>query len=253
MTVAQRLRKLSYNPALTALVRTLGLRAVAQKMFYAATGKRPFLEVSIAGLSGRFRTSTALENRLVDATVTGETPLVEAMLSDLAPGDRMLDVGANLGFFTVFAARRCSSVFAIEPEPTAFERLSSNIALNLLSNVRTVNAALSDQTGRGFITRPESDRMIQDSHLAGSGHPIQLTRGDTLDYRPTVIKIDVEGHEIAVLDGLGERLQEVRLMLIEIHEGVSHAEVEARLRGFEIKRWSRSGQEHLVARRAHRA
>src|SRR5207249_2412898 len=66
----------------------------------------------------------------------------------LSPGDTFIDVGANIGYYSLLAARRVGptgSVVAIEPSPKTFRALEANLAQNRLKNVRTVNAAVSDR------------------------------------------------------------------------------------------------------------
>ena len=180
--------------------------------------------------------------------------MLQHLLAELSSDDVFLDVGANLGFFTIFAAHKCKHVIACEPEMKAFERLTTNVSLNRVQNVELLNIALSDHGGAGFITIPCNDATIQDAHLSDSGQPIELRRGDSMEIVPTVAKIDVEGHEVAVLRGLGEHLRSVRMLLCEIHteSGVDAKEVEAALSQFgpwTFSYWKRHHQMHLLARR----
>lgn len=66
----------------------------------------------------------------------------------VAKGDVVVDVGAHLGAFSVFAGRRGARVFAFEPAPENFVLLNENIALNGLLNVATFNAAIANASGR---------------------------------------------------------------------------------------------------------
>ena len=68
----------------------------------------------------------------------------------LRPGDTVLDVGANIGSFTVVAARLVGpegSVFAFEPDPKAFDRLRENVEVNKLTNVRCLPYAIGGRRG----------------------------------------------------------------------------------------------------------
>ena len=68
----------------------------------------------------------------------------------LGPGDVVFDVGANIGSFTVVAARmvgEAGRVFAFEPNPIAFARLEENVALNRLGNVRCFPHAIGGRAG----------------------------------------------------------------------------------------------------------
>jgi FkbM family methyltransferase len=129
------------------------------------------------------------------------------------PGDRCVDVGANIGLHTVRLAKlagRDGAVTAIEPDPGLAKRNERNAALNNLANVRVVNAAASDKAGQVTLHRPDpGDTNRARSSLYGHSY---LTGGEitvpavTVDEvcgsdRVALIKIDVEGHESAVARG----------------------------------------------------
>src|SRR5258708_28402955 len=213
------LDQLSYDPPLNRIIRVFGLRSLARKAYF-AIHKGTETTIACGGLKARFRTGDPVELRTGGGTAAGETKLLERLLNGLLSEDVFLDVGANLGLFSIFAAQKCRHVISCEPETIASERLRTNIRLNQLQNIVVVTAALTDQEGSGFISAPASDQSIQDSRLASSGQPVRLMRGDALPYQPTVVKIDVEGHEISVLSGMNKLLSHVRLLFCEIHAGV---------------------------------
>ena len=146
----------------------------------------------------------------------------------LRPGQTAFDVGANLGYFTAVMAQCVGGqgrVWSFEPVPPTFERLRLAAALNGFDQVRPVPVALGDAEGVAKITF--------DSRLAGSasmyGHPqeangarqqqISVRRLDDLRAagavgRPDLIKIDVEGHELAVLRGALKTIGEARPAII---------------------------------------
>ena len=82
-------------------------------------------------------------------------PEVENVLrAFLRPGDTFVDIGANIGIFSLLAARivgPSGRVIAFEPVPITLEKLRANILLNDLQNITVVPAALCDETRRGFI------------------------------------------------------------------------------------------------------
>jgi FkbM family methyltransferase len=129
------------------------------------------------------------------------------------PGDRCVDVGANVGVHAVRLARLVSpggEVIAIEPDPDVMRRAEQNIALNQLSNVRLVNAAASDQAGELTLYRPgESDTnrarasLLRYSYLTGDTITVPVLTVDDVcgGDRVALIKIDVEGHEESVVRG----------------------------------------------------
>src|SRR5262249_887460 len=70
------------------------------------------------------------------------------ILEQLAPGDVFIDVGANIGYYSLLASKLVGEfglVVAIEPSPTIFNTLKNNLALNKARNIRLVNMAVSDR------------------------------------------------------------------------------------------------------------
>ena len=146
----------------------------------------------------------------------------------LRPGDRFIDVGANIGMMTLLGARCVSEtghVEAFEPNPVAFARLNEHIQINHLSNVTARQLALSDQPGElvlrviGAHTGCGTLGAISEHDKAAISMEatVQVARGDDLlapDDRPTLIKIDVEGFECNVLSGLQRMLRETRAMIL---------------------------------------
>lgn len=133
----------------------------------------------------------------------------------LKPGDTFVDVGANIGYFTLLAASCVGQNgwgVAIEASPSIFDLLNENLELNNIgSRVRTVNLAASDQDGTLTVYGGPSDNlglttMVPNHDLqietTISAKPLKdiLTEGEIADAR--LIKIDVEGLEGPVVRGL---------------------------------------------------
>jgi FkbM family methyltransferase len=145
----------------------------------------------------------------------------------VSPGDRCVDVGANIGVHTVRLAKLAGpsgSVIAIEPDPDVAGRARRNIALNGLGNARVINAAASDQAGETVLYRPgatDTNRarasLLRHSYLTGAAITVPVITVDSAcadsvcagragddavqGARVAVIKIDVEGLEAAVVRG----------------------------------------------------
>jgi FkbM family methyltransferase len=138
------------------------------------------------------------------------------------PGDRCVDVGANVGVHTVRLARlvgQAGEIIAFEPDPDLVLRTHRNIALNGLSNVRIVSAAASDQAGEMQLHRPspwDTNRarasLIHHPYLTGVTTTVPVvTIDDICAGEPvTLIKIDVEGHEAAVVRGAADTIDRHR-------------------------------------------
>ena len=128
----------------------------------------------------------------------------------LAPGDVVVEVGANIGAHTISLANVVGSegrVIAIEAHPAHFQLLSANIALNSLGNVQTINLAAGATQGSINLPdvdfkRPENFGIVELSP-GGAGAEVTVAPLDdllTLD-ACKLIKIDVEGMEREVILG----------------------------------------------------
>jgi FkbM family methyltransferase len=132
------------------------------------------------------------------------------------PGDTCVDVGANVGVHTVRLARlagRGGRVIAFEPDPEVVQRTRRNVSLNDLANVRVINAAVGERTGEMRLFRPgpsDTNRarasLTHHRYLTGATATVPVTTlDDVLAGAPVaLIKIDVEGHEDAVLRGAAD-------------------------------------------------
>jgi FkbM family methyltransferase len=141
-------------------------------------------------------------------------PDIAALFGHLVgPGDRCLDVGANIGVHTVRLARlagQAGQVIAIEPDPELARRNAANAALNGLGQVRVVQAAAADRAGQQVTLYRAADADANRARASLSPYPY-LTGPATVVRTVTVdevaggpvalIKIDVEGHEAAVVAG----------------------------------------------------
>lgn len=128
----------------------------------------------------------------------------------LRPDDVFMDIGANIGSYSVIAAGAVGAhVVSVEPIPATFRRLKRNISLNDLSDrVELYGVGLSSETSalRFTADRDTVNHVMADGER-GASIEVQVMRMDDLLLGkdvPAVIKIDVEGHERAVLAG-GER------------------------------------------------
>ena len=173
-----------------------------------------------------------------------EKPIQEALESWLRPGMTYWDVGAHIGFFTALASRLvgdAGSVHSFEPFRPNFERLRLTIEANELNNVGTYNAALSSQCGSIQVNEGRHTSMATTSVAPITadrvGAPLTTVASFTLDAladlhgRPDVIKVDVEGAEIDVLEGGQALLQSPRppRLIVEFHDLALRSEAETQL------------------------
>jgi FkbM family methyltransferase len=145
-----------------------------------------------------------------------ETAVQEAMVRHLGPGGVFYDIGANLGFFSLIGAHLVGvdqgKVYAFEAAPDNARAIRKNTELNRLSNVTVIDKAVSSRSGKGRLQIVD-DRSWSKLEEYGP-HPhaertidVELVAIDDLLQTgaiapPTVVKIDVEGAEIAVLEGM---------------------------------------------------
>lgn len=154
----------------------------------------------------------------------------------LRPTDRFVDVGANIGSYAILAAGACGAdVLAFEPVGATFDRLTRNIAANdLQTRVTALRLAVGEHEGRvRFLVDSDTTNRMADADDAAS----RTAEVDcvTLDYvvgehTPQFIKIDVEGHESAVLRGARRLLIDTRLraLIVEL-SGTDNAQTLAML------------------------
>jgi FkbM family methyltransferase len=118
-----------------------------------------------------------------------------------------IDIGANIGFYSVHVAieTSVSRLIAFEPDPRNFDHLRANLFLNALSTRAEVHrVAISDRAGKiAFNTFPDAGQ----SHVANGGGDTQIdaVRLDdvlVMEGAALAIKIDIEGHEIVAVDGM---------------------------------------------------
>lgn len=140
----------------------------------------------------------------------------QSILSLIKPGSRFLDIGANIGYYTVLAAERAGAagrVFAIEPSDANFEILDANTrSWQQEGRVKIYRQALSDKAGisRLFLNSCNNGmhRLYSSVVCTGEAIDVAVVRGDDLQLAPLdVIKIDIEGFEPRALRGLHETLQ----------------------------------------------
>jgi FkbM family methyltransferase len=147
------------------------------------------------------------------------------LLHFLRDTDFFVDVGANIGSYTVLAAGvRGAETISVEPIPRSFARLMANLRINGIQNrVDACNVGLAAQAGRlRFTSTQDSVNHVISSGEAEEPNTVELpvTTLDELvgERAPLLIKIDVEGFETEVLQGAGATLANpgLRAIIIEL-------------------------------------
>ena len=150
---------------------------------------------------------------------TWEPNLTEFLMRRLCPGDLFVDVGANIGYFSLLAAKLVGTsgkVLAIEASPSIFAKLTTNLKHNNLDNVVALNVAASNSSGVANVyLGPEGNigqtTVLKTDHLKVECAIPCRRLDDILSsedlQRARIIKIDVEGAEWAVIAGMLPLLQ----------------------------------------------
>jgi FkbM family methyltransferase len=168
-----------------------------------------------------------------------EPHIANLLVRVLGEGDVAVDVGANIGFFTVLASiliGPTGRVVAFEPGTQNLERLRANLALNDCKNVTIIEKAVMNQVGEVefFINSGNSggnalwDIGQWPGYIEENGTPVRVAvPATTLDSEweqlqlpaPKVIKIDTEGADQRVLEGASDLLarQKPRFVIAELH------------------------------------
>lgn len=169
-------------------------------------------QVRVGAVGTTLATATPTETVSVLHTVENERDALRAFVADLRAGDRVLDVGANVGVYAALAAAAGASVTAVEPHAATAARLRENVPAATVHEL-ALGAGVGSVGLQVATDRPGTQRGA----VADGGRVPQFP-GDRLP-TPEVCKIDVEGAEAAVLDGLARGLSRggVRVVYVETH------------------------------------
>lgn len=141
-------------------------------------------------------------------------------------GDVVLDLGANIGYYTVLASKNVGKkgkVYAIEPAKDNFEYLTKNIKLNHLKNVETHQVAVGDKDGELKIYISDAGNYNTPVQRFGEDAKFEMVKCFTLDTffkdkpKPTILKMDIEGYECEVFKGSKETLKHLEKIFVELH------------------------------------
>lgn len=131
-------------------------------------------------------------------------------LADIRPGATVIDIGANIGCYSLLAAQNAARVLAYEPYPENFSILHKNVALNKASNIETFPYAVAATADKHTLFLPEDDTLVGRISLYSQyGTRTVEVKCVTLDQiiqnerinKIEVLKIDCEGAEYEILYG----------------------------------------------------
>jgi FkbM family methyltransferase len=228
---------------------------VAQKRIFRREPTRQLHGVTLGGFNGfsEYHTAAAFASTAESIFLTNLSLSGEGVV---------LDVGANLGLFSLLISKRDRSrrIFSFEPNPSTFEALKENVSRNGRHNIACFQTAIAAHDGAvRFASRKHAraNASIEADGVERSG-TLQVAC-ETLDTfcqrhgigRIAILKVDVEGYETLVFKGASRILAEVRpeLIYFEVCPGLTQAagfdaREPARLltdKGFELKQFGMAG------------
>lgn len=193
-----------------------------------------FVSLTHAGVDFQIATPSPtdqLARRITQSRTFYESDVLNELLRYVSRPDIVVDVGANLGNHTLFFARvmNARSVIAFEANPRTFDALCETVRVNGLSSVQPRNEAVSDQAGRVRVHTEHAPDSLNLAYVTPSATgDVAAVRLDDLTYagKVTLVKVDVEGHELQVLTGAARLLERDRPVLcVEMHGRTDMAQV----------------------------
>ncbi len=156
---------------------------------------------------------------------TWETHVTNAIVKHLKPGEVFLDIGANIGYFTLLAAsivQDGGKVISFEPNPQNLQLLYSSIVENQFKNITVYPFAASDFPQMlGLATGGSNGTVVDVSSSAQKNYIVQSIIVDELlqhERQINVIKIDIEGHEPFAIRGMDKLIKKHKpIIFTEFH------------------------------------
>lgn len=239
------------------------LARLGRGLLNAAAGGDAVAEVKVAG--GPLKGAWLVINTRCEKSLwlgTCEPWVQERLAQALHPGSVAWDVGAYSGYHTVLMSRMVDdgAVVAFEPDQANRQRLQRTIELNDLTNVQVIAAAVGGTPGTGRSVRVAGNEGAT-RILEGPGPCRVVTLDGALEELPVpaLVKVDIEGAELAALTGAPRLLHDIKpVFILELHGEPGRAAVN-RLTGagYRVERFGKGvevredlpvgGPEHVVA------
>lgn len=232
-TMINFLKKISYHPLISRFIWRLGLANSLRKIYYLLNRpSKSRISIELCGISADFYVRTPWELRCLEpaGNLGHELHILELLINKVRPGDVIYDIGSNFGIYTIFLAKAVGSrgvVIAIEPEEESYNRLQENIKLNALPNIRSFNLSFGNRNGEAKLFLGEvtgASSLIRPPKGSRGYKMVKVIEGDRLAKEenlplPRLVKIDVEGSEYAVIQGLSQIIcrPTCELVCCEIH------------------------------------
>ena len=152
-----------------------------------------------------------------------ETRLIKNLVK---PSHTCLDIGANIGYFTILMARRCRLVRSYEPEASNYQQLIKNIMLNETYNIYPSRIAIAEHSGQALLYLCDTNNgmnRLYSSVLCNGQMIVKTVKLDDIwneldRFKVDFIKMDIEGAELGALRGMTEMLLNCKpTILMEFH------------------------------------
>jgi len=198
-----------------------------KQVIYNATGNKVDYQIDYEEVNGlKFHNIGRVISKRIKSFYTKEPKTLE-WINSFKPNSKVIDIGANIGVYSLYAGQKGHNVFAFEPQALNFAELYTNIYLNNLEDkIIGYGVALSNVNSIEYLSLM--------SMVPGQSHndyaidkPNQLKQGCVgykLDHlvernvvpQPDYIKIDVDGIEQKVIEGAVETIKKCKSVLVEL-------------------------------------
>jgi len=137
--------------------------------------------------------------------------------------DTVIDVGANIGYYTLMMAQLANKVYALEADQLNFEILKQNVEINNYRNVHLFNKAVTASTSQVKLYKSDicigMHRIYPSKYTTSNFIEVKsVALDDIIKEKIGFIKIDVEGSELGVLKGMPKLLEKTRIIMQEYGE-----------------------------------
>lgn len=149
-----------------------------------------------------------------------EAKAVEYFKGILKPTMVVVDIGANIGYYALLEAKHCKKVYAVEPVRKNYEALLRNIQLNGYKNISPFNIAIGDKVGlvQFHLSNTPNWHRVASGRNGGVLLPMKTLDVFLSGEKVNVVRMDVEGYELKVIEGMGKTIERSHPSLfIETH------------------------------------
>ena len=175
----------------------------------------------------KFEVTNSVEEWRV-STLDNEHQFLKKYINEILPNDIVFDIGANIGIYSIHAAKKAAKVYSFEPDPGFRSRLSKNISINEAKDrISIIEWAVSDSLGEVTLytdgeagSSPSLKKVGERGEVEVNMNSLDTAINEGLIQPPNLVKMDIEGAEILALRGMKNLLTSnnaPRSIFIELH------------------------------------